>query len=213
MDPRFGVFAPVFETAPGYLALLGLRGADAPEAVARVRDCCQRTSDPFPDVCRLLTDTNWRPHLVAAVAAIVRGYHDEAVRLLWRRLDTGSWVTPQIGVALSLVDPDFLRSAHERLEARCPLDASDLQRMTALERHSAAGPAGGVERSAKAAQTLLHLVRRRASQAEWLTDLVAAADFQTLLREDIDGSDGITEGWHERITAILSAGEPGRRGG
>jgi len=208
MALEFGVFAPVFETAHGYLALLGLRAPDAPESVARVRDCCQRTHDPFPDVCRLRADANWRPHLVAAVAVIVRGYHDEAVRLLWRRLDTGSWVTPQIGVALSMVDPEFPRGARERLEARCPLDASDLRQMTAVERHSAAGPVGAVARSAKAAQTLLRLVRMRTPEAEWLDQLAAAADFQALLREDFDGSDGIADAWAQRIKAIVSADDP-----
>ena len=205
MPPEFGIFAPVFETAHGYLALLGLRSSDAPESVARVRDCCRRAPDPFPDVCRLLTEANWRPHLVATVAVIIRGYHEEAVRLLWRRLDTGSWVTPQIGVALSIVDPEFLQRARERLEARCPLDASDLRRITAIERHSAAGPAGSVARSAKAAQTLIQIVRTRSSEAEWLDQLFAAPDFQALLREDFDGSDGIADSWSQRIRAIISA--------
>jgi hypothetical protein len=204
MPPGSGIFAPVFETAHGYLALLGLRAADASESIARVRDCCRRTEDPFRDICQLLADANWRPHLVAAVAMIVSGYHAEAVRLLWRRLDTGSWVTPQIGVALSIVDPEFLQRARERLEAGCPLDSSDLRQMTAIERHSAAGPAGAVARSAKAAKVLLYLVRMRLPQSEWLDDVVAATDFQSLIREDIDGSDGIAEVWFQRVAAIMS---------
>lgn len=205
MTPEFGIFSPVFESAHGYLPLLGLHGPNAPASVALVRDCCERVADPFPDVCRLLTAANWRPHLVAAVAVIIRGYNDEAVSLLWGRLDTGSWVTPQIGVALSMVDPEFLQRARGRLEAGCPLAGSDLQRMSAVERHSAAGPGGAAARSAKAAQTLLHLVRKRSLQAEWLDELVAAVDFQNLLGEDIDGSGGIADGWSHRIKLIVSA--------
>jgi hypothetical protein len=203
MSSDFGIFSPVFETAHGYLALLGLNSPDASESVVRVRDCCRRTADPFPDVCRLLAEANWRPQLVAAVAVIVSGYHEEAVRLLWRQVDTGSWVTPQIGVALSMVDPDFLSRARERLEARCPLDSSELARMTPVERHSAAGPAGAVDRSAKAAKTLLQLVRSRSPRPEWIESIAVAPDFQDLLHRNIDGSDGITNGWLQRIKGIV----------
>jgi len=76
--------------------------------------------------------------------------------------------------------------------------------MTAIERHSAAGPAGAVARSAKAAKVLLYLVRMRLPQSEWLDDVVAATDFQSLIREDIDGSDGIAEVWFQRVAAIMS---------
>jgi hypothetical protein len=207
MASQFGIFTPVFETPHGYLGLLGLRASDAPETVARVKNCCQR-GDPFTDVCRLLADANWRPHLVAAVAVILGGYHEEAVRLLWRRIDAGSWVTPQIGVALSMTDPEFIPRARRRLEARCPLDASELLQMTPVERHSAAGPAGSVARSAKAAQTLVQLARAHSSQTEWLDDLAAAADFQALLREDFDHSDRIADRWSQRIKAILSYNDP-----
>src|SRR5688572_24296551 len=108
MHPEFGIFEPVFESAHGYLALLGLNSGDATEAVELVRNCCGKVSNPSSDIYRLLAEPNWRPHLVAAVAAIVSGFDAETANLLWRRLDRGSWVTPQIAAALFLVDPDFV---------------------------------------------------------------------------------------------------------
>jgi hypothetical protein len=204
MSDDFGIFEPMFDTACGYLALLRLEGGEASEAVARVKNCCEGAQDPFPDIGRLLTDPNWRPHLVAAVAVILCGHQVETAQALWRRLDRGSWVTPQVGVALSLTDPDFLRHARERLEARCPLDASDLRQMTPLQRHSAAGPAGVVERSAKTAKTLLCLVQKQSAGAGWLNDLLAAPDFRSLLRQDVDASEEITEHWLQRVKALTA---------
>ena len=202
MKPEFGIFEPVFQSAHGYLSLLNLHGDDAGQSVALVEDCCSRTSDPYLDICRLLAETNWRPHLVAAVAVFVLGCHRDAVRLLWHRIDTGSWVTPQIGATLFEVDPDFSAQARKRLETGCPLDASDLIAMSPIERHSATGPADIVHRSAKPARSLLHLVQMISPRRVWMDDLRASTDLQSLLGEDIDGSDAITDGWLRRILAI-----------
>src|SRR5262245_47832834 len=100
MPSEYGVFAPLFETVHGYTALLHAKYAGD---VDRVGDCCRRTDDPFADICRMLEQGNWRPHLVAATAVVLCGYQAEAVRLLWRQLDRGSWVAPQLAAALSFV--------------------------------------------------------------------------------------------------------------
>jgi hypothetical protein len=202
MKPDFGIFDAVFESAHGYLALLNLSAADAPKAVELVRNCCRKTANPYPDICRLLADSNWRPHLVAAVAVIVSGDDSEAVRDLWHRIDTGSWVTPQIGVALYLVDHDFEAQSRIRLEARCPIDVTDLVSMTGPERHSVAGPAGRVDRSAKAAATLIHLLKLTSPVPDWLEQLSTSEDMRTLLAQDIDASQTITDKWMRRVQEI-----------
>jgi hypothetical protein len=201
MHPEFGIFEPVFESAHGYLALLNL-SSDATEAVEFVRNCCGKVSNPSSDICRLLTEVNWRPHLVAAVAVIVSGYNAEAVRLLWHRLDCGSWVTPQIAAALFLVDPDFPSKASARLEARCPVDSTELRSMSSIERHSATGPTGIVPRSAKTAAALLQLAAMDSPIPLWVQEMRASKDMQTLLAQDIDGSDEIAEQWLNRIKEI-----------
>jgi hypothetical protein len=204
MHPEFGIFEPVFESAHGYLALLGLSSGDATEAVKFVRNCCGKVSKPSSDICRLLAESNWRPHLVAAVAMIVSGFDAEAASLLWRRLDCGSWVTPQIAAALFLVDPDFPAQARARLEARCPVDTTELRSMSPIERHSATGPAGTVHRSAKAAAALLQLAGMASPIPPWVQEIRAAKDMQALLAQDIDGSDKIAERWLNRIREITA---------
>jgi hypothetical protein len=206
MPSEYGIFEPVFEAAYGHGYTLLLHAKYA-VYVDRVRDCCLSTDDPFPDICWLLESENWRPHLVAATAVVVCGYRAEPVRLLWRRLDRGSWVAPQIAAALSIVDPEFVERARERLEAGCPQDSSDLSRMSSLERHVAAGPAGTLGRSGKSAAALLRVVQMRSPPPEWLENVVASADFQTLLREDVDQLGGIAEGWSRQMKEILSSDE------
>ena len=202
MRPEFGIFEPVFASPHGYLALLGLGGSDADKAVALVRNCCANASNPFPDICRLLDDTNWRPHLVAAVAVIVSGFNSEAVARLWKRVDCGSWVTPQITTALFLIDPEFESQARARLEAKCPVNLTEGLAMTPAERHSATGPEGTIERSAKTGASLLQLVAMLSPMPDWVQEIRSSNDLQFLLARDIDNSDGIALHWLNRIQQI-----------
>jgi hypothetical protein len=174
--------------------------------VELVRNCCGKVPDPSSDICRLLAESNWRPHLVAAVAVIVSRFNAERASLLWRRLDYGSWVTPQIAAALFLVDPDFVSQARTRLEAKCPVDSSEDLSLTPLARHSATGPAGSVQRSAKAAASLLQLAEMASPIPLWLQELRSSKEMQLLLAQDIDESAGIALEWLNRIREII--GEP-----
>jgi hypothetical protein len=182
MEPDFGIFEPVFESEHGYLSLLHLSADDAPQAVELVADCCRKIANPFPDICRMLADSNWRPHLVAAVAVIVSGHDSEVARFLWHRFDSGSWVTPQIGVALYLVDRDFEAQSRLRLEAGCPVGTAD--------------------RSAKAAATLLQLLRMNSPIPGWVERVSDSESLRALLAQDVDASATITDRWMHRILEI-----------
>lgn len=155
--PDFGAYAPLFDCAHAYLSLLNLCSEDSADAVRLVRRCAGADSGGASALA-LLADLNWRPNLVAAVAASFLPFDARIAKALWHRMDTGSWVVPQIAVILAAIDPDFERHVRRRLEAHCPLDFSELRALTMIERHSAAGPAGGVERSAKAAAALQGLL-------------------------------------------------------
>lgn len=202
MRPEFGIFEPIFQSPHGYLALLNLNSADSHDAVALVQKCCTSVPDPFPDIYNLLSDPNWRPHLVAAVTVILAGFNSQATTLLWRQLDCGSWVTPQLAAALFIVDPDFSSQARARLEAKCPIDTSESRRMSPEERHSATGPAGTIDRSAKAAAALLELASIAAPVPSWLQELRSSPDLKALLALDIDASARIASRWFARIQEI-----------
>src|SRR5688500_8324001 len=119
MPTDSGVFTPVFESAHGYLALLNLSSDDSTAAVRLVRECAASPSS-HRDIVELLSDLNWRPTLVATVASFFVPPDPDVLNRMWLRLDSGSWVVPQIAVALSIVDPQFISRCQSRLEAHCP---------------------------------------------------------------------------------------------
>lgn len=191
----------MFESAHGYLALLHLKSADCVDAVRLVRQCASADVDRA-DELGLLGDLNWRPTLVAAVAAFFLPPDARIAAALWQRFDAGSWVVPQIAVVLSEIDPDFLTEARRRLEAQCPLDDSELRVLTMAERHSAAGPEGGAARSAKAASSLQAVVSSLAPPPEWLPAVLAAPEHQALVSSDIDAGGRIALEWSKRLQLI-----------
>jgi len=201
MSSRFGVFAPVFESSPCYLHLLRLSAVNIEVAVRSVIQCAQADTDRSV-ILKLLADVNWRPTLVAAVAAPFLSPDSRITAALWHRVDTGSWVTPQIAVVLALIDPDFETVTRRRLEAHCPLDSTELRSLTSLERHSFAGPAGGRERSAKAASALAAIVADLSSQPTWLAPIVADAEHQSLVASDIDDGAMIARNWGKRFAQV-----------
>lgn len=205
MQQRFGIFSSFFDSNPGYLHFLDLHSAEANHSVSRVIECCRLSSDPFQDIGRLLDERDWRLHLVAAVALSAIGYDCTAFNKLWSAFDAGSWVTPQLAVVASLRDPDFSDRARVRVQSRCPVDTSRFSSMTPLERLVAAGPAGALERSAKAACALIYLVSLFPGPLDWLTTELASPDIATLLSEDRDHASSIAEHWLASLKAILNA--------
>jgi|SRR5271157_4166565 len=201
---RFGVFSLLFNSEPGYMDLLIPDPRRGKLAVSRVIECCHSSSDPSPDINRLLDQENWRPHLVAAVALSALDYSQVSFNKLWDAFDAGSWVTPQLAVAAYLRDPEFSDQARARVQARCPINASRLTPCSPLERHLAFGPAGPLERSAKAAGALIYLLNLL-GPLEWLTTELVSPDLAALLSADRDHASLIAKTWLESLKAILKS--------
>lgn len=207
----FGCFAPLFERG-GYLSLLNLEGPNARHAISLVVRCCASVSNPHEDVCRLLREINWRPHLVGAVA-IATLTHDREVTLeLWSAIDRGSWVTPQLAAAAFLRDPLFANHARERLRSGCIVHTTAYARLPALERHVSIGPAGTAERSAKTAASLIRLLELLPQRPDWLSVETTSLDLENVLKRDLDSSAELTEQWLSKLKnylARLGATAPG----
>lgn len=201
MPADFGVFAPVFKSAHGYLALLHLNSTDCANEVRLVRECAAADVEGA-DLLGLLREFNWRPTLVAAVAAVFLPHDARVVERLWRQFDAGSWVSPQIAVVLSRVDPEFLPEARRRLEARCPLDVRELEALCMAERHSAAGPEGGAMRSAKAAAALQAVVSSLEAAPEWLPAVLTHPEHQALVSSDVEAGGRIALRWRQRLDLV-----------
>lgn len=207
MPNDFGAFAPVFESAHGYLALLNLSSDDSLEAVRLVHRCAAIDPDRT-SILALLSDLNWRPTLVAAVSAAFMPLDTRILDALWHRFDAGSWVVPQIAVILATIDPAFQIQARQRLEAHCPLDASELRALTMPERHSAAGPASGAQRSAKAASALQAILSAAVPQPAWLPVVIASPEHQDLVALDQDSAGWIAQCWGDRFAQIRKQLQP-----
>jgi hypothetical protein len=141
-----------------------------------------------------LRQTDWRAHLVGAVAIAALAYDAEAMRGLWTAVDKGSWVTPQLAAAAFLRDPTFTDHARGRLRSGCPIDTSPYSGLSVVARHSLTGPGGTIERSAKAAASLFRLLELLPQRPDWLTE-AATADLANLLKKDTDSSAQIAEEW------------------
>ena len=199
----FGCFSLLFEGPVGYLSLLNLEGADASQAVSLVIKCCASVSNPYQDICRLLRESNWRPHLVGAVAIATITHKREATRELWSAIDRGSWVTPQLAVAAFMRDPMFVDNARERLRSGCLVDMSACARLPALERHILLGPTGPAARSAKTVASLIRLSGLLPQRPDWLSVEAAPLDLQNLLKKDLDSSGDMAERWLSRLNDHL----------
>jgi hypothetical protein len=141
--PRFGIFSPLLNSEGGYLALLHLGSPFTPSALSEVLNCCRSVDNPHKEIAGLLEDSNWRPHLVAAVAISALSYESTSITSLWAAFDSGSRVSPQLAAAAFRRDPDFLAHARVRIALRCPLETTKLASLSPLRRHIAHGPAGG----------------------------------------------------------------------
>jgi len=201
--PRFGIFSPLLNSEGGYLALLHLGSPSTPSALSEVLNCCRSVDNPHKEVAGLLEESNWRPHLVAAVAISVLSYESTSITSLWAAFDSGSWVSPQLAAAACLRDPDFLTHARVRIALRCPLETTKLASQSPLQRHITHGPAGGRERSAKAAASLMQFVSVFRPIPEWCLKEQCSSDFIALLSEDVDQSARIAEQWLLRLKAHL----------
>jgi hypothetical protein len=114
--------------------------------------------------------------LIGLAAALLS---DDAARhapALWSCFDRGSWVAPQLAVALLWSDTDFLEEAKRRIVARCPTVYDDRKNITSLLRALAYVP----------------------SEAGWTTSQLSAPDVHELLGADQERADAIVEQWFER---------------
>src|SRR2546423_1828177 len=105
-------------SVPEYLVLLHLGGKETQVVLRQIRDKMRASTDQNDYVRRRFTYSNWRGHLISAVAMLLAADHDNLpVTDLWNTFDSGSWVAPQLAATASLVDKQFVQQARRRIEA------------------------------------------------------------------------------------------------
>jgi hypothetical protein len=167
----------------------------------RLLEVLESEGDAPHYICMMLEDVNWRPQIVACVAALLSRDRSAYVGPMWRTFDAGSWIAPQLAVVLSYCDPEFELNAKQRISAGCPVvPPAELDQ---AERHSATGPAGVAARSGKNMASLLAVLTATDTDTPWLWDVQTKRDTWELLDEDIDDSGKIARKWMNRVRDTL----------
>ena len=88
---------------------------DAEDLVERITKALDARTAPHY-VALLLLQPDWRLHLIAAVAHSLDERGKLGRDMLWRAIDAGSWVTPQLVATAALRDRQFEMNARARVE-------------------------------------------------------------------------------------------------
>ena len=181
----FGPFAVLFSRGT-YLRFLGMGSPDVQSALTRLSDVLQSIDDAHKYIDLMLRGRNWRPHLVACVAALLLRERAEYASMIWRTFDYGSWVAPQLAVVLYLSDPEFRHEAKRRIVNRCPVTAApdlyqDFDRTIRV----------------KNLASLLRVMSFIPSETHWVASELERADIRALVNADSDCSGEIAVSWLE----------------
>ena len=182
-------------THPLHLPLLNLR--DSGEAnnwnltisLQRLNAIAEKNSDQSVQegIRHLLANHDWRPHLVASVVLLRLSSQARStlLDLFWERLSLGSWVSPQILVALSLADKNFKMKGEKILRDGLAMNAPGLSVPDHPVSQSGMGSSPS-ERKIKAAIDFL---------------------INNVLNDASDGDSGglLASGWREKLLKLIAS--------
>src|SRR5260221_61819 len=109
---------------PRYKSFLGMCSSDVQPDLTSLSHLVRSTTAGPSDIELMLQGRNWRPHLLAAVAVLLSPDQASYAAMLWRTFDFGSWVAPQLAIALYFSDPAFGREAKHRIMSPCPVPSA-----------------------------------------------------------------------------------------
>jgi hypothetical protein len=199
---EFGPFAVVLKSPgePAPLILLSMRGAEAGAVIDRIEHALA-ADDARKGVEALFASPDWRPHLIGAVALILDAGRRLEPSGMWKAIDAGSWVTPQLVAAAYLIDPRFADRVRDRIEAKCAVVVPE--DLSPGERHHATGPATPEQRSAKLLASLVRIGMHAPALTAWLRTAASRPDLAALQSADRDKSGNIAENWLQNVDRRL----------
>jgi len=210
----FGPFACVFDRGelrvPGHLKLMNTTAPEETLVVLRRIEGILQAGGYEDGLRSLLSDANWRPHLVGAVALLLMENPSPFVGGLWQAVRHGSWMSPQLVLVLSAVDPDFWTACDDR--AACWFD---IQRpsgvMSAATAHSVRGPGNVSSRAGKELSALVAIAEEAPAGAAWLASVQGDPRYEATLAADIDKAGQLVRFWGAGMrTSLDVAGYSGR---
>lgn len=200
---HFGEYEAAFTkgelSVPGHLVLLHLDGSDRNVVLDRI-DHANKNGGNQEHIDGMLSQADWRPHLVAAWALLLDVAGTYKSTMIWCAIDMGSWVCPQLIAAATLVTDDFDAQVASRLKpnysTKPPIG------LTPMERHSATGPAGTPSRYAKLINVL-----QEAVGFEVACEIAGKEVVEKAIADDVDNGSEIYKYW--RLSMLESLRERG----
>jgi hypothetical protein len=201
---EFGPFAGILKSSgePAPLILLSMRGVEVGAVIDRIEQA-MASEGAVQGVDALFASPDWRPHLLAAVALILDAGRRFDPSALWKAVDGGSWVTPQLVTAAYLIDPSFAERLRDRIDAKCAVVIAP--NLSPLERHRATGPATPEQRSAKLLASLVRIGMLAPALAGWLRTASSRPELAALQAADRDKAGNIAENWLKNLEGQLRA--------
>ncbi|AUC16530.1 hypothetical protein BTO06_15840 [Tenacibaculum sp. SZ-18] len=119
---KFGIFDKFWDNQPNHLPLLNLKidlsdteTFNLGKSLKLIDGIISENEihDIYNDTRKLLTELNWRLHLVALITILKleKSEQQKFIGFLWKRLCLGTWVSPQLLVTLSKIDFNFKEKA------------------------------------------------------------------------------------------------------
>jgi hypothetical protein len=195
---EFGPFAEVLKAPgePAPLVLLSMRSLEVGAVIGRI-EAALAGEDAVGGVDALFATPDWRPHLIGAAALILDGGRRLDPSSMWKAIDAGSWVTPQLVTAAYLIDPSFADRVRARLDANCVVMVPP--NLSSTERHRATGPATPAERSAKLLASLVRIGLLAPGLTGWVRTAARRPELAALQAADRDNSGNIAENWLKNV--------------
>jgi len=190
-DRIFGIFDNFWDGHPNHLPFLDLyESQDDPEewnlqlSLNKLESILTKNSleDVIAGLNLLLKSDNWRPHLIACLVILKsKVFQENGFKIaLWERLKSGSWVSPQILVVLSIIDEDFEDKIRNIIDNGFKVV---LKPMSPEEHHTARGGSSSLMAERKIIEAAQYLLNGPSSE--------------------YDEGGGIAASWKERLLELI----------
>ena len=177
---------------PAHFALLDLQSSDEVQAIFSRLAPLIAEAESEGEIAALLDSPNWRLHLIAAAALLLRGPSPGTLDALWERIEVGSWVAARLAALAFLLDDRFAGKAKAWIEARYGPPSP---------------PRGGIDGiwnvfSGQTATALLALLKQLPETGPWVADWEGRPTLAEALAEG--GEAGRTAlDWRDGISAEI----------
>ena len=191
---RSGIYKELFKEtndgSPGYLSLLNL-GTSAGTTLDRIIELNQ-TDESHSYAKRFLKSHNWRYNLLACTILLTENSKSLSGEFIWSAIDKGSWVTPQLIVTASLLNPDFQEQALKRLDINFSMNS------TSLFMKLFKFPENQKHLYAKLINSIFAVI-----EDQKVASLANINSLSEIRKLDLDNSGEIASNWKENIIKLL----------